>query len=248
MVISIALIAGIACLVVYPRSEVVTEVVEKTKTKVREVRSRGTVQDRVDRHGPEARARFTPYFEAAGVSYPPQSLTFVGIKDSKTLELYAAHQEGDVTFIRSYPILAASGDLGPKTKQGDRQVPEGIYRIEYFNPNSSYHLSMKIDYPNAFDQRMATEDGRDNLGGDIMIHGRSASIGCLAMGDEAVEELFVMAAETGRTNIQVILSPTDFRTGVQSEDLPIPEWSPSWTRKLHESIQNELTRIPSPPK
>ena len=69
-----------------------------------------------------------------------------------------------------YPILAASGVLGPKLREGDKQVPEGIYGAEALNPNSKFHLSIRLNYPNTFDRRMAQSDGRTQLGGDIMIH------------------------------------------------------------------------------
>ncbi len=65
----------------------------------------------------------------------------------------------------------------PKFKEGDGQIPEGIYGIEYLNPNSKFHLSMKINYPNSFDKEMAKIDNRKNLGGDIMIHGSNKTIG-----------------------------------------------------------------------
>jgi murein L,D-transpeptidase YafK len=118
---------------------------------------------------------------------------------------------GQVVFIHSYSVLAASGHNGPKLREGDRQVPEGFYRITSLNPNSSYHLSIKLNYPNAFDQQHADEEGRDHLGGDIFIHGKAASIGCLAMGDPAIEELFVMVEKVGRSNVQVIIAPHDPR-------------------------------------
>ena len=114
-------------------------------------------------------------------------------------------------FIRNYPILAASGHAGPKLRQGDLQVPEGVYRIEHLNPNSSYHLSMKVSYPNAFDRRMAARDGRTRLGGDIFIHGKDVSIGCVALGDRAIEELFTLVAETGHAKVKVIIAPNDLR-------------------------------------
>jgi murein L,D-transpeptidase YafK len=65
----------------------------------------------------------------------------------------------------------ASGGLGPKLGAGDRQGPERIYAIESLNPNSLFHLSMRLNYPNEFDQMRAKQDGRSDLGGDIMIHG-----------------------------------------------------------------------------
>jgi hypothetical protein len=157
-----------------------------------------TVQDRVQEYGAAAAQRWAPFFKRAEISYPPRAITFIGLKQEKLLEVWAAGTKGSFRFIRSYPILAASGKLGPKLRQGDKQVPEGLYRIESLNPNSSYHLSLRVNYPNEDDRERAKAEGRTNLGGDIMIHGRAVSIGCLAMGDEAAEDLFVFGGPYGR--------------------------------------------------
>ncbi len=201
-----------------------------------------TVQSRLDQFGPKARARLKPYFDAAQMPYPPLRLTLVGLKDERILEVYAAGASQSVRFIRSYPILAASGGLGPKLREGDQQVPEGIYSIESLNPNSSYHLSLRISYPNAFDREQAAREGRTDLGGDIMIHGGAASVGCLAMGDEAAEDLFVLAADTGLTNISVILSPVDFR---KHRSAPESNAVPAWTTSLYQTIQSNLNGLPA---
>ena len=74
-----------------------------------------------------------------------------------------------------------------------RQVPDGLYRIDSLNPNSLYHLALHVDYPSADDRARAAQDGRRELGGAIMIHGGAGSDRCLAMGDEAAEDLFVRA-------------------------------------------------------
>jgi len=102
---------------------------------------------------------------------------------------------GDARFvlIKTYPICAASGALGPKRRQGDWQVPEGFYTIDRFNPYSSYHLSLGLNYPNAQDRQRAAAAGIGNLGGDIFIHGDCVSIGCMAMGDAAIEEIYLLA-------------------------------------------------------
>jgi murein L,D-transpeptidase YafK len=184
-----------------------------------------------------------PKFEEAGVEYPPARLTFIGIKQTRELEVYAANANGPMTYICTYPVLGASGVLGPKLREGDRQVPEGIYRIRELNPNSLYHLSLWIDYPNAYDCGYAEVEGRTEPGGEIMIHGKRGSRGCLAMGDPAVEDLFVVAALTGLQNITVILSPVDFRTGATPE---LPPAAPVWTAELHENIKRALTDYPRP--
>jgi hypothetical protein len=200
-----------------------------------------TTQERVEEFGAVVAARLRPAFERAGVSYPPARLALIGLKTERALQVYAADSTGEFRFIRSYPILAASGTLGPKLREGDGQVPEGVYRIESLNPNSRYHLALRVSYPNEFDRQQARADGRKNLGGDIMIHGGAASIGCLAMGDEAAEDLFVLAALTGISNIAVVIAPVDFRT----RELPAGhETLPAWTKELYANIKAALAPCP----
>lgn len=200
-----------------------------------------TVEDRLAEFGPAARARLRPYFDAKQVPYPPARLVLVGLKAEKVLQLYAASSNQPPRFLRSYPILAASGMAGPKLREGDQQVPEGIYPVESLNPNSKFHLSLRLGYPNQFDLQQAHAEGRDNPGNDIMIHGGAASVGCLAMGDEAAEDLFVLAADTGLTNITVILSPVDFRAG---RVVPSMGKLPSWTDSLYQTIKSKLNELP----
>lgn len=204
-----------------------------------------TVEDRLVQFGPVARNRLRPHFKRIQQSYPPGRLVFLGIKDEQVLQLFVAASNEPVKFLRSYPILAASGELGPKQREGDHQVPEGIYRIELLNPNSSYHLSMRVSYPNEFDRAQARKEGRTKLGGDIMIHGKAVSVGCLAMGDEAAEELFVLAADTGIKRISVLLSPVDFRF----KSLPASATNlPAWSADIYEKLKPRLRELPLPPK
>ena len=202
-----------------------------------------TVAERLDQYGATARARLQPHFEKAGVAYPPSELIFVGLKEEKSLEIYARNGTNALKFIRAYPVLAASGVAGPKLREGDRQVPEGIYPIEWLNPNSSYHLSMRIGYPNEFDRAQAAKEGRTKLGGDIMIHGNAKSVGCLAMGDEAAEDFFVLAADVAIKNITVILAPVDFRAG---KSVPANAKLTGWTPELYERIKARLAQLPHP--
>jgi murein L,D-transpeptidase YafK len=169
----------------------------------------------------------------------------VGLKLERRLELYAAGRDGRVRYVRAYPVRAASGTPGPKRRAGDAQVPEGVYRISALNPNSRFHLSLRIDYPNARDRLRAEADGRSDLGGDIMIHGGAESIGCLAVGDPAVEELFVLAAQTGIENVRVVLSPIDFRVrALPAALMPADEWAPA----LYAEVQAALAELPRPPR
>ena len=200
-----------------------------------------TVEDRLQEYGPAARARLKSYFDVRNVPYPPARLTLVGLKQERVLEIYAAGTNQNLQFIQSYPILGASGGPGPKLKEGDRQVPEGIYPVEWLNPNSLYHLSFRIGYPNQFDREQAKIENRTNLGGDIMLHGGSGSVGCLAMGDPASEDFFVLAADTGITNITIIISPVDFREG---KTVAITDKFPKWAEGLYQTIKAKLAELP----
>jgi murein L,D-transpeptidase YafK len=203
-----------------------------------------TIADRLAEYSDVVHERLAPKFEAAGVSYPPKWLVLIGLKQEKTLQVYAADRAERYRFICAYPMQAASGEIGPKLRQGDKQVPEGLYRIASLNPNSRFHLALKVDYPNSFDRARAEEDGRTSLGGAIMIHGNAVSIGCLAMGDPVAEDLFILAARTGLDHIRVILSPLDAR----SEPMPTPpQNAPAWVAKLYGRIATELRSFPLPP-
>lgn len=99
---------------------------------------------------------------------------------------------------------------------------------------------MKVDYPNAFDRRMAQRDRRTTLGGDIFIHGKSVSIGCVAVGDRAIEELFTLVARTGRGRVKVVIAPNDLRTRRAIVD----ERSPGWVGELYRIVAAALAEFP----
>ena len=138
-----------------------------------------------------------------------------------------------------YKMTAFSGKLGPKLKEGDRQIPEGIYCVEYMNPNSSYHLSFKVSYPNDFDKAMAAKEGRTNLGGDIMIHGSNATIGCVPIGDEGIEDVFYLVAKVGFKNVEIVIAPYDMRKGRRPE---LEQSSLAWYPRLCDDIFAALNK------
>jgi hypothetical protein len=207
-----------------------------------------TIEARLAQYGDSVQVRLNPLFQQTGITYPPRRLTLIGLKREKQLELWAGNAIGPLRHIKTYPIKAASGDLGPKLREGDKQVPEGIYALESLNPNSRYHLALRVNYPNAFDRARAREENRANLGGDIMIHGKAVSVGCLAMGDEAAEELFVLATKTGEKNVCILLCPYDLRlqktaspeTATASHPSPVP----AWTSGLYQDLSKALTVYP----
>jgi murein L,D-transpeptidase YafK len=111
-------------------------------------------------------------------------------KAERELELLLYHRE-DQRFrhFRTYPIAAMSGQLGPKLAEGDLQAPEGFYYVNRarMNPHSNYHLSFNLGYPNAYDR----DHGR--TGSYLMVHGGQVSIGCFAMTDYGIEEIYSLA-------------------------------------------------------
>lgn len=204
-----------------------------------------TVDQRIREYGDSVAVRLKPDFDKAGVPYPPEKITLVVLKHERELELYAPDAGGAYKYVRTYPILAASGHLGPKQKRGDAQVPEGIYGVDSLNPNSHYHLALHVDYPNSFDRAMAQTDGRTDLGGDIMIHGSHVSIGCVAVGDQGAEDLFVLAARAGPRNVRLLFCPVDFRV---TRDNPEPDRLPAWAPQLYAPLAQALDALPLPPK
>jgi len=207
------------------------------------MKGKKTVGDRVAQYGDAVHMRLSPLFAGTGVAYPPWRVTLVGLKAERVLQVWVSGNDGRWDRLRDYPILGMSGVLGPKMKEGDMQVPEGLYKVESLNPNSLYHLALRVNYPNAQDRSWGQQDGRLELGSDIMIHGKTCSIGCLAMGDEAAEDLFVLAAETGIDNVTIILSPVDFRTQGLPEKMPA---LPPWAGDLYGAIKAELGKLGRP--
>ncbi len=165
------------------------------------------------------------------------SMTIVVLKKERKVELHAPGW-GDPL---SFDMTAFSGKLGPKLAEGDGQIPEGIYGIEYLNPNSHYHLSLKVSYPNDFDRARAAKEGRKNLGGDIMIHGSCVTIGCVPVGDDAIEDIFYLVHEIGKKNVKVIISPYDMRYGRHPE---LEKSKLRWYPKLCDIIAEELAKLP----
>jgi murein L,D-transpeptidase YafK len=169
---------------------------------------------------------------AIGLSYPPREIFLRAFKHEAQLEVWARENSGPFKLLATYPVLAASGGPGPKRREGDRQVPEGFYRIDRFNPESRFHLSLGLNYPNAADRLLSD---KEHPGGDIFIHGKDVSIGCLALGDAAIEQLYLLALDTrrrGQIEIPVHLFPArmggesweQFRAGKPAELQTF--WSP----------------------
>ena len=149
-------------------------------------------------------------------------------KEERVLELFIKDPSTRrYELFRSYPIAAASGTLGPKLAEGDRQVPEGFYAVppSAMNPNSRFHLAFNIGYPNALDRSL------ERTGSAIMIHGDRVSIGCLAMTDEVIEEIYTIctaAHSGGQAAFAVHIFP--FRMTPQRMDMEKnSKWHAAWS-------------------
>lgn len=196
-------------------------------------------QQKAKQFNSKAEETFLPSFQHAGISYPPRQLALLVFKDSKKLEIYARNNQ-TWKYIKSFPIFAASGHAGPKLHEGDLQVPEGIYQIIWLNPFSNYTLSMEINYPNQFDKMHAALEHRDRLGGEIFFHGSDLSIGCIAIGDDGIKQLFPLVYQVGIENITVIIAPNDLRLNAA---IMCPG-SPPWALDLYREIKAALLTFP----
>ena len=127
-------------------------------------------------------------------------------KEESELEVWKARDDGRFYHFKTYPICNWSGNVGPKTALGDKQAPEGFYRVSdtQMNPNSQYYLAFNLGYPNAYDR------SQQRTGDALMVHGKCKSVGCYAMTDALMEEIYSLAREAlkgGQTSFEVHAFP-----------------------------------------
>lgn len=165
-------------------------------------------------------------------------------KESKELEVWKQDRTGSFRLLKSYPVCFYSGGLGPKLAEGDRQAPEGFYSVQVgqMNPRSIEYLSFNVGYPNAFDR------AHGRTGDSLMIHGGCRSVGCYAMTDEHIEEIYRLAYEAfrgGQTEFQVQAFPfrmTDANLEAHKADPNLPFWQ---TLKRGHDIFDATARPPA---
>lgn len=136
-------------------------------------------------------------------------LYLIAYKQEQILEVWAKEKiSTKYKFIKSYPICQSSGKLGPKRKEGDKQTPEGFYKIIKFNPLSKYEFSLQINYPNRSDNILGDTT---NIGGDIFIQGGCKSVGGIPIQNTNIKELYVLAVEAKasavKSNIPITIYP-----------------------------------------
>ena len=147
-------------------------------------------------------------YKSVGIDLRNHKIFLRAFKEEKQLELWATVKADSFVLVKIFDFCRASGCIGPKRKCGDRQVPEGFYQINRFNPTSNYYLSLGINYPNASDLILSKAG---NLGGDIFIHGSCVSVGCISITDDKIKELYLAAVEAkdaGQKNLAVHIFPS----------------------------------------
>jgi murein L,D-transpeptidase YafK len=200
----------------------------------------------------EVRVRVEPSLkeELATAGFTLGDAAFIRIfKESRELELWL-EPKGSAEFKlwKSWPIVAMSGKLGPKLKEGDGQAPEGFYEVQAkaLNPQSDFHLSFNVGYPNAFDQ------AQGRTGSFIMVHGNKVSIGCFAMTDAVIEPIYLVveaALNHGQASVPVHIFP--FRMSeermarAETEKAP---WLDFWKNLREGFTRFEKTHVPPTPQ
>ena len=153
--------------------------------------------------------------EEKRISWPPRSLYIRAFKHNQLVEIWIkGGAQNNYRLFKTDTICMQIGNTGPKRKQGDLQIPEGFYYIDEFNPNSNYHLSLGLNYPNTSDLIIcdSLHPGTDP-GGEIFIHGNCVSVGCLAINDSPIEELYILsvyAKSNGQDFIPVHVFPVKY--------------------------------------
>ena len=159
---------------------------------------------------------------ALGIAWPPRELYLRAFKAERVLEVWAGNGRGQpLELFEQHPICGESGSIGPKVERGDLQIPEGLYVVTKLHPDSQGWLSLRMSYPNVADRARAAERGaaeqrRVSPGGDILVHGTCISIGCIAIDNEPIERVYLLAQAPlarGRT-VRVDVFPGRFEPDV----------------------------------
>lgn len=142
------------------------------------------------------------YFEEKNIGYAGAELFLRAFKQEQKLEVWVKEKgKSSYGLLHVYAFCTSSGTLGPKRREGDLQIPEGVYHINHFNPQSNFYLSLGLNYPNDSDKILSD---KKNPGGAIYIHGNCVTVGCIPITDEKIKELYVMAVEARNSGQQKI--------------------------------------------
>jgi murein L,D-transpeptidase YafK len=167
--------------------------------------------------------------QAVGIKPESLHIYLRAFKKQRILQVWGKNKtEETYKLIISYPFCMTSGQLGPKRKQGDLQIPEGFYHIDRFNPWSNFFLSLGINYPNRSDRILGNK--RDP-GGDIFIHGACVTIGCIPITDNKIKELYILAVEA-RNNGQRRIPVHIFPSKLTAQEMKNLAWMYSKYKKM----------------
>ncbi|HYC83731.1 MAG TPA: L,D-transpeptidase family protein [Chryseosolibacter sp.] len=148
------------------------------------------------------------YFASKDLVYGDFQLFIRAFKRERLLEAWIRPKNARrFTLLKTFPFCTSSGKPGPKRKEGDLQIPEGVYHLNHFNPESNFHLSLGVSYPNASDKIFSDKKAP---GGAIYIHGNCVSIGCIPVTDDGIKELYILAVEAkndGQQKIPIHIFP-----------------------------------------
>jgi murein L,D-transpeptidase YafK len=154
------------------------------------------------------------YFKSKNLNYTGFHLFVRAFKKEEQLEVWIKEKgKEEFALLHTYPFCASSGTLGPKRKEGDLQIPEGVYCLNHFNPVSNFYLSLGVNYPNASDKILSD---KNHPGGNIYIHGNCVTIGCIPLTDDKIKEVYLLAVEArnnGQKKIPVHIFPARLDAG-----------------------------------
>jgi len=190
-------------------------------------------------------------FATAGLQWPAKQIYIRSFKYDSQMEVWIRNSAAEpFKLFKTYPVCALAGSLGPKRMQGDYQVPEGFYYINEFKPNSNYHMSLGINYPNVSD-KIITQGG--NPGGDIYIHGSCVTVGCIPIQDPQIEEVYLLAMgakSNGQDFIPVHIFPIRYNNPKSvayfdkiSKDLPNMQQFAAKLKEVYDYFEKEK-RLP----
>lgn len=166
----------------------------------------------------EKEAVVKKYFADKNLAMGKFQLFLRAFKKEEILEVWIKEKDKtQFTLLHTYDFCSSSGTLGPKRREGDGQIPEGIYYINHFNPVSNFYLSLGINYPNESDRILSD---KTHPGSAIYIHGNCVTIGCIPITDDKIKELYILAVEAkdgGQQKIPVYIFPSKLNPGVVEE-------------------------------
>ncbi len=170
------------------------------------------------------------------------NLTIVVDKEKGEFYLFASQPEPKL--LKKYKMTAFSGKTGPKNNEGDRQIPEGAYPIEGLNPNSRYHLSLKLNYPNSLDLKRARLNKVSNPGSNIFIHGKKVTIGRIPLGDKGIEEVFYLVNKVGKSKTTVLITPTLNLKSFQAQSFSRSSKDLALLKEKYSNLAKNLSSLP----